>query len=263
MRKRGLDTAHALAAAISSSVVRECKLILRHRVVMLLVVSAMIGTLMCSVAQAIEFVWYIGAAKLTEGSVVKLKYIHGNTKITLTDPRFTVVCNLLEGKTPVIAEELRGTHRESLELKECKVTEPAMGCQVREEKIVTGPLEGEIVEGLGESRGKVLLEFAGKENGNEEEVMGITIEKVGAAVCAPAGATATTYHYVGRLLAEALGGKTIKVVQKYKFEPVEANNFWAFVLKQYAAGLRSGCGRLRLTGEILAELESEEPFGPF
>jgi hypothetical protein len=214
-------------------------------------------------AHAINFTWMLKNAVLEEGKLFPLKYIHANGKVTFTDPRYTVTCNKLEGKNAGIEELGRGTHEEELEFKECKVTTPATGCRVTNEKITTEPLKGEIVEGVGASAGALLLSFNGKNNGVGELVVSISIEKVGAEACAPSGAGTTLYLYNGTLLAQALNPSEEVVIQKFKLEAKEPHNYKAFNGKNYGAGLKSGCNSLMVSGELLTELESGEPFGPF
>lgn len=212
---------------------------------------------------AIKFVWMVSGAQLPENSFESLGYINANSaSIEFKDPRYTVKCGLLSATNAKIEEKARGIHKEELEFTECAITEPEVpkkDCLVKEGKIVTGPLEGEIVEGIGLSAGKVLLEFGGKANKANETVVPITLEKVSES-CGIIKTSPETLRYEGFLLSELV--TTEAPVQKFLFEPEEESNFTNYQKEDKGAGLRAGCANMHVKGEIKMELKSPGKFGP-
>lgn len=236
-----------------------------------------IGVVMCGIlaallmaatyasnACAVQFVWRVERRTLGVRETRRLgaiRLISSNLKIKGTDARGTqyeVVCTVLvqqPGSTPEIFGGTPGTISIPLQFEGCSVATPA-GCRVRGNEIRTqAGLEGGIVEGVGRSRGLVLLVMF------ERNLNFATIEIEGCGVEARNVIT-------GTVLAEAVNPPEELQIQRFKFEPAEFLNYRQFRHPCVtAAGLAqrgaNGFNQVTLAGEFSAKINPEEAFGPF
>jgi hypothetical protein len=216
---------------------------------------------------AIQFLWKVSGVNLEAGETKKLenfKLTKGTLKINGTDAKnnaYEVVCTSLvkeAGSTPEIFGGQPAKSTNPLQFEGCSVAKPA-GCTVKGGKIKTvNGLQGAITEGVGRSKGLVLLAIYEPPN-----VPFATIEIEGCAV-------EENNVVKGILLAEAVNPAEELKIQKFKLEPLESENS-----KQFGLACPTGAGlvqagkeagslnRVTLEGEISVELNPSVVFGAF
>jgi hypothetical protein len=148
-----------------------------------------------------------------------------------------------------------GLSEETLIFEGCSVSTPA-NCTITGNKIKTAPLISYIVEGVRASKGRVLESFTSAFANEDEKPFAIPIE---GATCTASG----TQNALGRVLAEAVGGKTELEIQKFLFEPEESENLRSWRKRTVGAGLTAGGSRLTVAGEISMALTSTSLWGAY
>jgi hypothetical protein len=233
---------------------------------MLLSVLAMlvVGVSASSASAAMQFEWKVSGASLASGAskeftakdkgagLFHLKFsLGGGATYEATSSRlkFAAGSKLLGGKA--------GTTQGALELEGVKMVRPA-NCQIREEKIKTVPLEGEIVEGA-----------AGKEGTGKTELLltpevstywgEFEMENAPGVECADRHTRVPVY---GSLLAEISPQKAEAKVGQLTLE-AKGKEYRNAKGTYKTTQLEVFGNPANLTGEAELELVSKEAFGAF
>jgi len=213
---------------------------------------------------AIHFYWKV-AGKIFQAfeepkKLFNVKLAKGVLKINGVDAKnkaYEVQCTVVTteaGKPKEIFGGVPGSLEVSLIFEGCTIPKPGAPCAVKGKEIVVKGLVGQIVEGVGESKGLPLYWL-----GTSGTFTTINIEGTG---CAVEAAMTISGTVLAQPKSEEL--KTQAAV----FEPKERVNFSRTgTVCTNNAGLeqkgKAGNNAVTIEGEIAMELASEELFGPF